>query len=398
MKAEVMQNQNETFRVPVVTLSDDDLDALELLLGGLVNDEHSYPISDTWTSIEWPVDPGQSKVGEVFLADRDRTPLARTHLTAVAETPLKSEYRLTGNVSRMAQTEHGPFREHRIATPIPGSNIVILDASPTPTMLEHIRSVSVGLEPAIRLVMVTTTSEFRNPDFVSILAELEAASRLLGALVPGILVVPPGIDPALPLTRTQAKILLDLRSAGSRLQANGGKVILLSGLSGSGKSTVGRELLDQVRRVGRHRAVLLDGDDIRQFLSKGLGFSKEDRETNIERIGWVAARISEAGGVAICTPIAPFEATREKLRSLAGEVGEFLMVHISTPLEICEQRDRKGLYTQARAGLIEDFTGISSPYEAPLNPDLIIDTSLVSVDTAARIIIERLYPSGTDGS
>lgn len=393
-----MRNQDETFHVPVVTLRDEDLDALELLLGGLVNDEYSYPIGDTWTSIEHPENPENSGAGQVLLADRDRTPLALAQCTAVTQTPIESEFRLTGSVSRMAQTEHGPFREYRLTAQIPGSSIVILDASPTPSMIEHIRSVSAGLEPAIRLVMVTTTSEFRNPDFVAILAELEAASRLLGALTPGILVVPPGIDPALPLTRTQAKILLDLRSVGSRLQANGGKVILLSGLSGSGKSTVGRELLDQVRRVGQHRAVLLDGDDIRQFLSKGLGFSREDRETNIERIGWVAARISEAGGIAICTPIAPFEATREKLRSLAREVGEFLMVHISTPLEVCEQRDRKGLYAKARAGLIEDFTGISSPYEVPMNPDLVIDTSLVSVDTAVSIIIERLYPSGTDGS
>lgn len=393
-----MQDVDETFHLPVVTLPDGDLDALELLLGGLINDELSYPIGAAGTLLPLPGIPKPADESGVLLADRDRTPLARARWAADAADPVSAQRRLTGGVVRVARAEHGPFRGHRITAPLPDVPVILFDGAPTPAMLERIRLSAAASNQAVHLVMVTSTAEFRNPRFPGVLGELEAAARLLGASAPGVLVIPPGIPASVPVSRLRAQVLLDLRASAASRTAEAGMVILLSGLSGSGKSTVGRELLDRIRRIDRHRAVLLDGDDIRQFLSKGLGFGREDRETNVERIGWVAARISEAGGIAICTPIAPFAETRDKCRNLALESGGFLLVHVSTPLEVCEQRDRKGLYAKARAGLIADFTGISSPYEAPVAPDLSIDTSEVPVATAVDMIIERLYPGDACGS
>ncbi|MBE1876361.1 adenylyl-sulfate kinase [Myceligenerans pegani] len=161
-----------------------------------------------------------------------------------------------------------------------------------------------------------------------------------------------------------------------------GTVVFFTGLSGSGKSTVARALAAELDDDGLE-TTLLDGDAVRHHLSKGLGFDRESRETNVERIGYVASLVAKHGGIAVAAPIAPFAASRAKVRALAEATGaRFLLVHISTPLEVCEARDRKGLYAKARAGEIPDFTGISSPYETPDDADLTIDTSEVSVEDA----------------
>ncbi len=145
-----------------------------------------------------------------------------------------------------------------------------------------------------------------------------------------------------------------------------GLVLFFTGLSGSGKSTVAQAVIDTLLEAGERTVTSLDGDVVRRNLSAGLTFSKEDRETNIRRIGWVAAEISRHGGVAVCSPIAPFDSTRKQVRAMVDEAGgEFVLVHIATPLEECERRDRKGLYAKARRGEIPEFTGISSPYEEP---------------------------------
>ncbi|PJJ57128.1 sulfate adenylyltransferase [Mumia flava] len=163
-----------------------------------------------------------------------------------------------------------------------------------------------------------------------------------------------------------------------------GLVVFFTGLSGSGKSTLARALYDRVLEEGRRTVTSLDGDVVRHHLSKGLGFSKEDRETNIARIGWVAAEIARHHGLAICSPIAPFDSTRKQVRAMAEGAGAtFALVHVATPLEECERRDRKGLYAKARAGQIPEFTGISSPYEVP-------DDALVAVDTTGRTIEDAL--------
>jgi sulfate adenylyltransferase len=167
-----------------------------------------------------------------------------------------------------------------------------------------------------------------------------------------------------------------------------GLVVFFTGLSGSGKSTIARALYDALLERGDRTVTSLDGDVVRHHLSKGLGFSRADRETNIRRIGWVGAEISRHGGVAICSPIAPFDATRQEVRHMTREAGGgFVLVHVATPLEECERRDRKGLYARARAGEIPDFTGISSPYEAPADARLAVDTTGRSVaDCLAEVL------------
>ncbi|HWA65680.1 MAG TPA: adenylyl-sulfate kinase [Mycobacteriales bacterium] len=170
--------------------------------------------------------------------------------------------------------------------------------------------------------------------------------------------------------------------------ANGGRTVLLSGLSGSGKSTIARALVDEL--ATRRAVTLLDGDVVRTHLSRGLGFSKVDRDINIRRIGWVAAEVTKHGGVAVCAPIAPYDATRRWVRGIveaAGGPGAFVLVWVSTPIEECERRDVKGLYAKARAGEIKGFTGIDDPYEAPTDAELVIDTTEVAVpDAVARIL------------
>jgi sulfate adenylyltransferase len=177
-------------------------------------------------------------------------------------------------------------------------------------------------------------------------------------------------------------------------RAERGFVVFLTGLSGSGKSTIARNLRDALAERGDRRVSLLDGDLVRQLLSAGLTFSRADRDLNIARIGFVAAEIARHGGIAICAPIAPFAEARARVRSMVSEVGDFLLVYVATPLEVCEARDRKGLYAKARAGLIDTFTGISDPYEEPADADLIIDTSAMTREQATEAVLRLLTAGG----
>jgi sulfate adenylyltransferase len=176
-------------------------------------------------------------------------------------------------------------------------------------------------------------------------------------------------------------------------RAERGFVVFLTGLSGSGKSTIARNLRDALAERGERKVTLLDGDLVRQLLSAGLTFSRADRDLNIARIGFVAAEVARHGGIAICAPIAPYAEARARVRSMVSEVGDFLLIHVATPLEVCEARDRKGLYAKARAGLIE-FTGISDPYEEPTDADLIIDTSTMSREQATEAVLRLLTAGG----
>lgn len=173
-----------------------------------------------------------------------------------------------------------------------------------------------------------------------------------------------------------------------------GFVLFFTGLSGSGKSTIANALMVKLMELGGRRVTLLDGDVVRQNLSSELGFSREHRDLNILRIGYVASEIAKNGGIAICAPIAPYAVTRRKVRELVEETGGFIEVHVSTPLETCEQRDRKGLYAKARAGVIKEFTGISDPYDEPENAEITIDTRDLSPDHAAHRIVVKLESLG----
>jgi sulfate adenylyltransferase len=179
-----------------------------------------------------------------------------------------------------------------------------------------------------------------------------------------------------------------------RAEQRGGLVVFFTGLSGSGKSTIARGLREALLERGR-TVTLLDGDVVRRMLSAGLGFSKADREANIRRIGYVAAEVARHGGLAICAPIAPYAATRAEVRGMVTEAGgAFALIHVSTPLEECERRDRKGLYAKARAGEIAEFTGISDPYEEPADADLAIDTTSAPIASAVSRVLELLRDGG----
>jgi sulfate adenylyltransferase len=173
-----------------------------------------------------------------------------------------------------------------------------------------------------------------------------------------------------------------------------GFVVFFTGLSGAGKSTIANALMVKLMELGGRRITLLDGDVVRKNLSSELGFSREHRDLNILRIGYVASEISKNGGIAICAPIAPYRVTRRKVRELVEETGGFVEIHVATPLDVCEQRDRKGLYAKARAGLIKEFTGISDPYEEPENPEIVLDTSESTPDQSAHRVIVKLESMG----
>ncbi|HMB83696.1 MAG TPA: adenylyl-sulfate kinase [Terriglobales bacterium] len=169
-----------------------------------------------------------------------------------------------------------------------------------------------------------------------------------------------------------------------------GVTIFFTGLSGSGKSTIANALITKFLEMGGRPVTLLDGDLVRKNLSSELGFSKEHRDINIRRIGYVASEITKNGGIAICAPIAPYEATRKAVRQMIEPFGGFILIHASTSIEVCEQRDRKGLYAKARAGIVN--------YEAPTDAEVVIDTAKLSPEEAAQTILLHLEREGFVGA
>jgi sulfate adenylyltransferase len=173
-----------------------------------------------------------------------------------------------------------------------------------------------------------------------------------------------------------------------------GFTVFFTGLSGSGKSTIANALMVKLMELGGRPVTLLDGDVVRKHLSSELGFSKEHRDINIQRIGYVASEITKNGGIAICAPIAPYTATRRTVREMIEEYGAFIEVHVATSVEECERRDRKGLYKLAREGKIKEFTGISDPYEVPEKAELVVDTINVAPDDCAHDVMLKLESMG----
>jgi sulfate adenylyltransferase len=169
-----------------------------------------------------------------------------------------------------------------------------------------------------------------------------------------------------------------------------GFTVFFTGLCGAGKSTIAAALKDRLVAEDKRSVTLLDGDVVRRSLSAELGFSKADRDSNIQRVALVAAEVTRHGGICICASIAPYDRARKEARAAVEKAGGFLLVHVSTPLHVCEARDPKGLYARARAGLLPHFTGVSDPYEEPADADLRVDTSLATTSDVVSQLLEQL--------
>ena len=221
--------------------------------------------------------------------------------------------------------------------------------------------------------------------------------------------VPPGAD-VLNLSGTQLRTILakgadipewfTFPSVAAELRrthpprSRAGFTVFFTGLSGSGKSTIANVLRVKFLEIGGRAVTLLDGDIVRKHLSSELGFSKEHRDINIRRIGFVAAEITRNGGIAICAPIAPYDAIRKEVRAMIDPGCGFVLAYAATPIEVCVQRDRKGLYAKARAGLVQNFTGVSDPYEPPADAEVVLDTTAIGPAEAAEMIVDHLRIQG----
>jgi sulfate adenylyltransferase len=360
-----------------------ELDDLELLLSGALAPRTTFDVSDPGVTLGLP--PELADAPEVELVDPEGLPLAL--YTPESLTPLASP--AYGPFRRLHLTPDEARRRYDGALVVPvagpltdqdltliseraaGRDVVLLalNGTGTPQEVTPVGLVRVTLAAAQLLgdhvhVVAAPLPSHGDPDYDHELGRLVAANYATGDVLA---VTGEGEWP----DAIAAIVDQDQPGADER-----GFVVFFTGLSGSGKSTIARALHDLILEDGRRAVTSLDGDVVRRNLSKGLTFSKEDRETNIRRIGWVAAEISRHRGIAICSPIAPFDTTRKQVRQMVEDAGGvFVLVHISTPLEECERRDRKGLYAKARAGEIPEFTGISSPYDVPTDAAVHIDTT-----------------------
>lgn len=376
------------------------LDGLELILDGLFGDVDGYrlpsgrdPENDTAPKLVVEV-PSLSVGDALMLEDPDGTPLARLDVTGVSDAG-DSRTWVAGPVQRLRPAEHGLARDRRLTseTSFAGRHVCLFgETYRAVDILDAVRSAE-G-----RPIDFVVTGRSDSPAAARAVDDLqECARRTPGARTWFIPTVDLGTDADVVadlVTRLGAEAFNEFRSQAS---APAGVVVLFTGLSGAGKSTLARALVESLHVDGARPAVLLDGDDVRREIAGELGFSAADRDRNLQRIAWVAARIAEVGGIAVCAPIAPFEASRAGMRAKVEPASRFFVVHVSTPLMVAEQRDRKGLYAKARAGLINDFTGIDSPYEEPQDADVVVDTSILSVAECVEIVLRELRAQGLLG-
>lgn len=383
-----------------------ELDDLELLVTGAYAPTVAFDEPGSPVTLELPpaVAEQAAAAGAVELVDPEGLPLARVALPG-------------GTIEPLTHAQYGPFRRHYLTpaetrTRYAGRTFVPLvealgrrqlDALATAGPLVLLPLVGHGtpeLSP-VGLVRATLAAAAHLPDAAVVAVPLPAhgdadVDHALGVRVTANYAGP---DPVLGVVDDPAgdyppeiAAIVDFELPAPDQQ---GLVVFFTGLSGSGKSTLARALMDRLLERGTRTVTSLDGDVVRRNLSAGLTFSKEDRETNIRRIGWVAAEISRHGGVAVCSPIAPFDATRKQVRATVDQAGgAFFLVHVATPLEECERRDRKGLYAKARRGEIPEFTGISSPYEEPQDADVRVDTTGRTIDDALDDVLRALRDSG----
>jgi sulfate adenylyltransferase len=403
-----------------------ELDDLELLTHGALAPLSGFEGPDGLVTLTVPADVAKSAeaAGALELVDPEGVPLARVDVESTYESGSSEDGRvgLSGPVTQLAHHEFGAFRrlylspeQVRQRYDDRAVTVPVVDAL-THADLDRIRSTA-GADPVLLLALVGTgTPDLSAPALIratlaaarhlpdaavvavplasrgAAQADHELGQRVVAAYAPGPVlgVTSEGVSPDDYPADIAAIVEHDLPAVDQQ-----GLVLFFTGLSGSGKSTIARALHDVILEEGTRTVTSLDGDVVRRNLSAGLTFSKEDRETNIRRIGWVAAEISRHGGVAICSPIAPFDATRRQVRQMVDEAGgAFVLIHVATPLEECERRDRKGLYAKARAGEIPEFTGISSPYEEPEDAAVRVDTTGRTIEDALDDVLAHLYAEG----
>lgn len=379
-----------------------ELDDLELLVSGAFAPLTRFNEAGSAVTLDLP---SELAGGEVELVDPEGLPLA-----LVAR---------DGTVTSLAHAQFGPFRDHylspaQVREEYAGSVFVPVTGPLTVRQLETVAAAGArvvllalaghgtpeGLSP-VGLVRATLAAAAELADAAVVVVPLPAhdagaADHELGVQVVGNYAGPDRVlgladDPAGALSDNVAAIVDFDRPPADRQ----GLVLFFTGLSGSGKSTLARALIDKLLEQGERTVTSLDGDVVRRNLSAGLTFSKADRETNIRRIGWVAAEISRHGGVAVCSPIAPYDETRRQVRAMVEEAGgEFFLIHVATPLAECERRDRKGLYAKARRGEIPEFTGISAPYEEPADAAVRVDTTDRTIEDALAEVTKALKAAG----
>jgi sulfate adenylyltransferase len=391
-----------------------ELDDLELLTHGALAPLPGFGRPDDLVTLHVPpaVAEAGRAAGAIELVDPEGVPLARVAVEGTYEAGDLTG--VEGGVTPLAHNEFGAFRKLYL-TPTQvreqyGDAVTVPVAGPlTHHDLARVRA-EAGGRPVVLLALTGTgTPDLSAPALIR--ATLAAARHLEDAHVVAVPLASRGDAEA---AHRLGQQVVEHYAPGDVVGVTGegdlpddvaaiverdlpapdeqGLVLFFTGLSGSGKSTLARALHDVILEQGERTVTSLDGDVVRRNLSAGLTFSKEDRETNIRRIGWVAAEISRHGGIAICSPIAPFDATRKQVRQMVEEAGgAFVLIHVATPLEECERRDRKGLYAKARAGEIPEFTGISSPYEEPADAAVRVDTTGRTIEDALADVLGHLY-------
>ena len=414
------------------------LGQVELLIAGIFG-----PAAELTVEVTSTVGGASAEAGHLVLTDDEGTPLADVLVTKVSAGHNRDNVVVAGQVGALRPFRVGPFRALRrwpddVRRDLAGVPAVAVVLGRPLTADEESRLADAAASRNARLLLlpcVADTGHSGLPPEVLVRGVRASLPRLATPVGPPLLVplpLVPGVDTAIPAGAEEFVVaagatLIDpnvapdgvgwTRIAGALDAAPGvlegivaadvaavlrrwrpprterGLTVFFTGLSGSGKSTLAHGLVDALAERGRS-VTLVDGDAARRLLSSGLGFSRADRDLNVLRIGWVASEVTRHGGVAVCAPIAPFAATRSKVRHMVETHGGFVLVHVSTPLAICEQRDRKGLYAKARAGLISEFTGISDPYEVPDDANIRVDTSTLTVGDGVGSIVGYLEHEG----
>lgn len=373
-----------------VVLDSDVLDDLELLRNGVLGPQRVGP--GELVTVPLPHMDAPEGAWTAQLTDPEGVPLAQVPVAPGEPVAVR------GVPTWQARRSARPFEElHRRPDEVgPAATVVLTDRVVDPEELDG------RLAPGPLLVLTLASTDDADPAAVAVVRSAQAVAA--GYPDAGVVVVP--LHPA--AARRTEKLrhireayardgeVVDLTGPPVPPPSTGGVVLFLTGLSGSGKSTIARSVRNRLVEDGR-TVTFLDGDLVRRHLSAGLGFSAADRDRNVRRIGWVAAEVAGHGGVAICSPIAPYARTRDDVREMVvRRGGRFVLVHVATPLAECERRDRKGLYAKARRGEIPDFTGISAPYEAPDTPDLRVDTTGADLTTIRDAVLALLDPTQGD--